>query len=212
MERTSLRATAAIAMSNLRQDATHRSSRPGALRSNGVTEEAAPGTEQPLRFADGPTTSAEVLIDATPEQVWAVVSDIMVPASFSTELVAVEWLDGATAACEGARFLGRSYHEAVGEWETTSVVTACEEGRLLEWAVGDPADAGATWRFTITESAEGTLLTQWMRLGPGRSGLSRALDAMPDKESKIIANRLREHRANMERTLNGMKALAEQPE
>ena len=48
-----------------------------------------------------------------------------------------------------------------------------------------------------------------MRIGPGRSGLNPALDAMPDKESKIIANRLREHRANMQRTLNGIKELAE---
>jgi hypothetical protein len=175
-----------------------------------VTEGAAPFAEPQWRFADGPTTSADVLIAASPEQVWAVVSDITVPVRFSTELIGAEWLDGATGPCEGARFLGRSYHEAVGEWETTSVVTACEEGRILEWAVGDPADAGATWRFTITESAEGTLLTQWMRLGPGRSGLSGALDAMPDKESKIIANRLREHRANMERTLNGMKEMIEQ--
>ena len=181
------------------------------LRSNGVTEWAAPGAEPQLRFADGPTTSAEVVVDASPERVWAVVSDITVPASFSTELIAVEWLDDATAPREGARFLGRSYHEAVGEWETTSVVTACEECRLLEWAVGDPAEPGATWRFTITESSAGTQLTQWMRLGPGRSGLNAALDAMPHKESRIIANRLREHRANMERTLDGIKELAEQP-
>ena len=62
-----------------------------------------------------------------------------------------------------------------------------------------------------TESSTGTVLSQWMRMGPGRSGLNAALDAMPDKESKIIANRLREHRANMERTLNGIKTLAEQP-
>ena len=177
-----------------------------------MTEGSAPGDEPQLRFADGPTTSAEVLIDASPEQVWEVVSDITVPVRFSTELIGAEWLDGATGPHEGARFLGRSYHEAVGEWETTSVVTACEECRLLEWAVGDPAVPGATWRFTITESAEGTRLTEWMRLGPGRSGLNAALEAMPDKEFKIIANRLREHRANMLRTLNGIKELAERSE
>ena len=177
-----------------------------------MTEGAAPGAEPQWRFADGPTTSADVLIDASPEQVWAVVSDITVPVRFSTELVGAEWLDGATSPQEGARFLGRSSHQAVGEWETTSVVTACEECRLLEWAVGDPTYPAAMWRFTITESSTGTVLSQWMRMGPGRSGLNAALDAMPHKESRIIANRLREHRANMLRTLNGMKELAERSE
>jgi hypothetical protein len=32
---------------------------------------------------------------------------------------------------------------------------------------------------------------------------------MPDKEERIIARRLDEHRANMQRTLEGIKALAE---
>jgi len=176
-----------------------------------VTEGAAPFAEPQWRFADGPTTSADVLIDASPEQVWAVVSDITVPVRFSTELIGAEWLDGATGPQEGARFIGRSSHQAVGEWETTSVVTVCEECRPLEWAVGDPAEPAATWRFTISESPTGTVLTQWMQIGPGRSGLNAALDAMPHKESRIIASRLREHRANMLRTLNGVKDLAEQP-
>ena len=175
-------------------------------------EHDASGGPQQMRFADGPTTSAEVLIDASPDRVWEIVSDITVPVRFSSELIDTVWLDGATGPHEGARFVGRSYHEAVGEWETTSVVTACDEGRLLEWAVGDPAEPGATWRFTVTPAPAGTRLTQWMRIGPGGSGLNAALDAMPEKESKILATRLREHRANMQRTLEGIKELAERPE
>jgi hypothetical protein len=48
-----------------------------------------------------------------------------------------------------------------------------------------------------------------MRMGPGRSGINPAIDAMPEKESKILHRRLAEHRANMEATLAGIKALAE---
>ena len=40
-------------------------------------------------------------------------------------------------------------------------------------------------------------------------GINLAIDAMPDKESKILHRRLGEHRANMEATLAGIKALAE---
>ena len=37
----------------------------------------------------------------------------------------------------------------------------------------------------------GTLLRQWVQMGPGRSGLSVAIDRMPEKEQKIVFVRLR---------------------
>ena len=48
-----------------------------------------------------------------------------------------------------------------------------------------------------------------MQVGPARSGISFAIDAMPDKESKILHRRLAEHSANMQATLAGIKKLAE---
>ena len=45
-------------------------------------------------------------------------------------------------------------------------------------------------------------------MGPARSGLNPAIDAMPDKESKIIARRL-ESTANMLANLHGVKSLVE---
>ena len=81
--------------------------------------------------------------------------------------------------------------------------------RVFEWAVGDPDFPAASWRFTLSPEGDRTRLVQWMRIGPGRSGINPAIEAMPDKESKILRYRLREHRANMQRTLEGIKALAE---
>ena len=43
----------------------------------------------------------------------------------------------------------------------------------------------------------------------GPSGLTPAIAAMPDKEERIILRRLEEHRANMQATVEGIKALAE---
>jgi hypothetical protein len=45
--------------------------------------------------------------------------------------------------------------------------------------------------------------------GPARSGINLAIDAMPDKESKILHRRLAEHRANMQTTLAGIKHIIE---
>jgi hypothetical protein len=49
-----------------------------------------------------------------------------------------------------------------------------------------------------------------MRIGPAPSGLSIAIEAMPDKEERIIERRLEEHARNMRATLDGIKALAEE--
>ena len=46
-------------------------------------------------------------------------------------------------------------------------------------------------------------------MGPGRSGLSSAIDRMPDKEQKIVFVRMREFEQNMTATLAQIKQLAE---
>jgi len=162
-----------------------------------------------VRYAENPTTQAEVHIAAPPSAVWPLISDISLPARLSTELVATEWIDGATGPCAGARFRGRSHHGAVGTWETVSTVVTCDEPRAFRWVVGDPGDPAARWGFEIEATEGGTYLRQWATLGPGPSGLTPAIEAMPDKEERIIARRLAEHQANMRRCVTGIKELAE---
>jgi hypothetical protein len=46
-------------------------------------------------------------------------------------------------------------------------------------------------------------------MGPGRSGLNLAIDAMPDKEQKIVFVRLRDMEAGLTGNLAAIKKLAE---
>ena len=163
------------------------------------------------RYADNPTAEARTWITAPPERVWELVSDIELMPKLSAELRSVRWLDGATGPALGARFTGRSEHPELGEWETTSQVVAHEPPRAFAWAVGDPEHPAALWRFTLAARDGGTELCQWMRLGPGRSGLSFAIDRMPDKEQKIVFVRMREFERNMTATLDAVRRLAEAP-
>lgn len=48
-----------------------------------------------------------------------------------------------------------------------------------------------------------------MQMGPARSGLSLAIDRMPDKEQKIVFVRMREFEQNITTTLQHIKMLAE---
>ena len=168
--------------------------------------------DQPeLRYRDCPSTQAEVLIAAPAAVVWALVCDIQLPARFSSEFNGGEWLSGASSPAPGARFTGRNHHPAIGNWETTSMICEFQPEQVLGWAVGDPDQPSALWRFTLVADADGTgtRLTQWMQIGPGPSGISAAIEAMPDKESRILQRRLGEHSANMAATLAGIKEVAE---
>lgn len=162
-----------------------------------------------LRYADCPTTEAEVLIDAPPATVWALVCDIQTPAEFSSEFQGGQWLDGVTGPALGAKFRGRNYHEARGSWETVSTICEFEPERVFGWAVGDPDVPSAQWRFTLDPEGSGTRIRQWMQMGPGESGISELIRQMPDKEHRILRRRLAEHQANMTATLAGIKDRAE---
>ena len=160
-------------------------------------------------YADCPAVTAEVYIEAPPERVWDMVSDIFVMPGLSSELQEVAWLDGATGPAAGHRFTGRNAHPEVGEWKTVSTVTECDQPHRFAWAVGDPGHPSATWRFTLRPDGAGTRLEQWMQMGPGRSFLNVAIDAMPDREAKIIFVRLREHEAGIKHNLAEIKQRAE---
>jgi hypothetical protein len=51
-----------------------------------------------------------------------------------------------------------------------------------------------------------------MSIGPGPSGISLAIEAMPELESRILRRRILEHHANMTRTVEGIKSMAEEAE
>jgi hypothetical protein len=104
---------------------------------------------------------------------------------------------------------GSSKHESLGEWATTSEVIECDSERALAWAVEDRDNPTAIWRFSLRPTDGGTVLTQWMQMGPARSGLSFAIDRMPDKEQKIVFVGMREFEQNMTVTLEHIKQLVE---
>ena len=77
------------------------------------------------------------------------------------------------------------------------------------------ATSGCDFPYTVNVTAKGvssdggTALSYWMQMGPGRSGLSVAIESMPDKEQKIVFVRMREFEAAIGKTLAAIKRLAE---
>lgn len=160
-----------------------------------------------VKYADGPTTSVEVRIDAPPATVWPLLCDINAPAAFSHEFQGADWIDEGPAL--GATFRGRNQHDMVGEWSVVCTVTAMDEERAFEWTVGDVDNKAARWRFDLEQDGDGSRLRFSSEIGPARSGLTPAIERMPDREEDIVAKRMSEHNANMMRTIEGYKQLAE---
>lgn len=164
-----------------------------------------------MKYSDCPNTEVSIEIAAKSEVVWKLVSDIELSSRFSTEVSGAEWIEGSDHPALGAKFVGHSAHDAIGEWTTTCVVTGFQSGSIFEWSVlGTDNDVSSIWRYKVERlSAEGTQLTYWFQMGPGRGGLNFAIDAMPDKEERIVERRIAEHRSNMERVVAGVRELAE---
>lgn len=164
-----------------------------------------------MRYGDGPGVEGSVHIVAPPERVWELASDIHLIASISSELQEVSWLDDVREPAVGCRFRGRSRHPAVGEWTTTSHVVVCDAPRVFRWDVGLLNRPTASWCFELTAHDGGTELRQWARMGPGPSNLDAAIAAMPEKEERIVAGRLREWQAGIDANLAAIKERAELP-
>ena len=81
--------------------------------------------------------------------------------------------------------------------------------REFGWVTSDPDNPGAQWRFELSSIAGATRLRYSLIIGPGPSGISAVIAAMPDKEPRILFRRVEEHRANMQRVVDAIKAEAE---
>jgi hypothetical protein len=165
-----------------------------------------------MRYRDQPTVEVTQRVRCDVPTAWQLVTDINLPARCSSELQAVEWLDGADAVEVGARFRGRNNHEAMGDWSTICEVTeveADEDQRRWVYNVAGPEGAVATWGFEVEPASDGVLVRQWARMGPGPSGLSPAIVAQPEKEARIVSRRLAEWQKNMAANLELIRSQAE---
>lgn len=157
---------------------------------------------------DRPTVSVEARIAASAQRVWDLVSDVELMPRFSDELQSVEWIDGDSprvAAC----FAGTNVHPLMGKWTTRSQIIECDPPRVFAWAVGNPDEPAATWRFDVADADDEIHLRYTASIGPGGSGVSMMVDRDPQRRDEIVSARLSQFEQSMAATVAGIKALAE---
>lgn len=107
---------------------------------------------------------AELTVEATPDTVWNLVSDITRAGEWSPEATGGRWRGDATGPAVGARFLGGNRHGAM-RWSTHCRVTEAEPPTGDTGAEpptgGTGAQAPGRFTFVVTESqtAWGWILT-----------------------------------------------------
>jgi nitroreductase/uncharacterized protein YndB with AHSA1/START domain len=167
------------------------------------------GPSDALCFDDGPGATAEVDIAAPRRVVWELVTDLNLPARFSDEFLGAEWESDDRGV--GAVFNGRNHHPALGEWTVPCFVDELEQPSAFGWRTSDRDEPGARWRFDLEARDGGTRLRFSYRIGPGPSGTTLAIRNNPGKEDRVLRRRIRDVHANMQRTVEGIKQLAEAP-
>ncbi|MBK5288541.1 MAG: SRPBCC family protein [Acidimicrobiia bacterium] len=108
-----------------------------------------------------------VHMNATPEAIWALVSDVTKIGSYSPETFEAEWLDGATGPAVGVRFRGHVKRNQKGPiYWSECFITECEENRLFTFGVGKAGKALNTWSYRLTPAGDGTDVTESFALTP----------------------------------------------
>lgn len=140
-------------------------------------------------------------IDATPAQVWALVTDIPRMASWSPQVVRTK-VKGGTVR-QGATFSNLN-KQGLLRWPTNGKVVRFEPHRDFAFRI---KENGVVWAFTLADNGRGgTTLTERRELPDGISQVSRVLTKVVLGGQESFSKRLQ---AGMDETLTKIKAEAE---
>ncbi|WP_051215070.1 SRPBCC family protein [Granulicoccus phenolivorans] len=103
----------------------------------------------------------EVVVPASPEEVWAVISDVTRIDEWSGECRSGQWLDGAERAAVGTRFKGANRAGQL-RWSRTCEFVEVDRPRLLAWRTLPTVllPDSTRWQIELAEAPGGTRITQ----------------------------------------------------
>ncbi len=130
-------------------------------------------------------------VSASAQQVYALVSDVTRIPEWSPEVVACEWLDGATGPVAGARFRATNRRRWF-PWSNRPVVDVAEAPREFAATRTEPGGGSIRWTYRLTPDGDGTeVLLRYDVLRPVPLGLHvvlRTLFGVRDLQDDLHAN------------------------
>ena len=154
---------------------------------------------------DGPMNepvSVSREVSATPEAVWALVSDLTRMGEWSPEARGGRWAGGADGPSVGTVFRGRN-RNGLYRWRTKVTVIECDPPRRFAFRLNIPLMGGCDWVYDIEPTGEGCRVTEsWVDFR------KRSL-VVVGRILSGVADRATHNRAGMEQTLERLAAVVE---
>lgn len=150
-----------------------------------------------------PFATGDVMVDASPEEVYGLVSDPIAMAGFAEEFYRARWIRGATEAAVGNWFSG-SNRNGWRRWVTHAEVTEAESGRRFAYRVRTPFLVPIScWEYELAPEGAGCRLTvtNWLRAPRWFVPIAIFITGQPDRagtNSANIATTLRRLKAHVE--------------
>jgi hypothetical protein len=155
------------------------------------------------------TRRESVVVDATPDEVWRLVTSIERTGEWSPVCTSCAWEPPYDGPEVGAWFTGRN-EKGSRVWETRSRVVVAEPGRSFAWLVGG---GFVRWGFEIaplTGADDGrTELTETWAFLP--EGLAMFREKYGDDADAQIADRAADAHAGIPATLAALRRILESP-
>jgi ribosome-associated toxin RatA of RatAB toxin-antitoxin module len=148
------------------------------------------------------TYAESIVISASPDEVYAVVSDIARTGEWSPVCQDCWWDDGDGPKV-GASFTGRNVTPD-RVWETRCEVTAAQQGAEFGWSV---SGGNVNWLYTMTAVDGGTRLTESWEFTP--AGQAFFAERFGDNAPAEVAARAEAAREGIPATLAAMKRIIE---
>jgi uncharacterized protein YndB with AHSA1/START domain len=150
----------------------------------------------------GQQVSVSREIKASPEALWAMVSDVTRMGEWSPETQSCVWLKGAAGPAPGARFNGHNQN-GKKKWDTVSTVVDCDPGRTFSFRAQAAGLKIALWTYTFEPTPGGCAVTETWTDERG------AFVKWAGKVISGVAERDAHNRTGMEKTLERLAAAAE---
>jgi uncharacterized protein YndB with AHSA1/START domain len=99
-------------------------------------------------------------IKASPDAVYAAISDVTRMGEWSIECHTCEWHDGASGPAVGAVFDGHN-RNGDKEWTTQGTVIEADPGKAFAFQCSMNGFHFSTWGYRIEPTADGSRVTEW---------------------------------------------------
>ncbi len=148
-----------------------------------------------------PSATATVQIDASPDEIYQLITDLPTLAALAEEAVAMKVRKG-DAVTRGAVFVGHN-ENGNKRWKTKCTVTDAEPGRAFAFEVRSAFLPIARWQYDIVGGDGGCRVTEstWDRRPGWLKKLAPQITGVADRDSHNLKN--------IEMTLQRLKQRAE---